>query len=152
MTATHHALASTTFFLPPSVLHLCKLARFLQFKNCGTQLVTVPRVCDRGKHLISLLGQSVSHQGRMTVQSPPKHLLCISATIAACAVSMCLLRTAQLTESQCSGFWPLIITHFQTTDLTFQDRFWWIEMSQMVGQSVVLLHCKDHSQSGYVFH
>jgi len=60
MTATHLALASFTFFLPPFSPHLCKLARFLQFKNCGTQLVTVWWVCDRGKQLLNLFGQSAT--------------------------------------------------------------------------------------------
>jgi hypothetical protein len=95
MTATHHASASTTFFLPPSILHLCKLARFLQFKNCSTQLVTVPWVCDRGKHLLSLLGQSATKTEWQSCL-PLKHLLCISATTAASAVSMCLLHNLQI--------------------------------------------------------
>jgi len=122
MTATHRTPASTTFFLPPSILHLCKLARFLQFKNCGTQLVTIQWVCDRGKHLLSLLSQPpiqndspVSPETSALYQCHHSSLWCVNAFVT---------NTTAYRESQCLGLWPLIITHFQTTDLTFQDRFW----------------------------
>jgi len=60
MIATHRALASFTFFLPPLSLQLFKLAWLLQSKNSGTQLVTICWPCDRGKQLLSLLGQSAT--------------------------------------------------------------------------------------------
>ena len=145
MTETHRALASFTFFLPPSIFHLCKLAWFQQFKNCGTQLVTVRWVCDRGKHLLSLLGHQPQRQNDSPVspETSASHQ-CHHSSL--CCVNVFVTSSTTYRDLQCSGFWPFIITHFQATDLTFQDKFWWTEMSHMVSTSVILLPCTDHTQ------
>jgi hypothetical protein len=146
MTETHHTLASTTFFLPPSIFHLWKLARFLQFKNCGTQLVTVPWVCDRGKHLLSLLGQSAT---KTECQSCLPHNICfvsVTPQQPELCQHVCYQQFNLHKVTMFRILTVLIITHFQTTDLTFPDKFWWTEMSHMVGKSVILLHCTGNSQ------